>query len=230
MLVLPYNLSTNISNSTVVGHAIDHLALAYQLNSRELAMEGLSLSCIHYNALHKYLDDPSYTRETSIQSESLEALIRRLARDERLDGILNRRDYDTVEGIFEKYEDVILEYWNAWKISDATEQMRDLQQTAVKLVATKDEHAYSIYWGKLLSASHSIRVLLPLIPAKFHVSLLRQWWLWALAACFLTARPKPDLVNIRYGSADGTWKFVIDKAINGEYLADACYIKGMYSP
>ncbi|KAM3486654.1 hypothetical protein MY3957_009724 [Beauveria namnaoensis] len=207
------------------GHPLEHLALACEINSRALAMEALSLTCIHYNELHKYLDEPSYTKPSTLSSSSLSQLISRLANGGRSQVTVTADKHDSLESLFSQHQELILDYWNAWHIVDATKQFEELQQIAVALFASSGLKSFSFLAAQLLSASNSIRILLPYIPAEYHVSLLRQWWLLAIAVCLLTGRPEPNSANIQKDASGRTWKHVIDKAINGPYLADASYMK-----
>lgn len=190
-------------------------------------MEGLSLASVHYNELHKYLDEPSFTRPSTLPSLSLQELISGLAKDERLQGVVTQDKDDRLESLFLQHQDLILDYWNAWQIVDATKQFEDLQQAAVALFATSRTNSFHLYTAQLLAASNSIRIIFPYIPAEYHVSLLRQWWLLAVAVCLLTGRPEPNSANIVKDTGGRGWKHVADKAINGPYLTDASYLKGM---
>ncbi|OAQ95628.1 hypothetical protein LLEC1_04065 [Akanthomyces lecanii] len=209
------------------GHPLTHLALAFEINSRALAMEGLSLASIHYNELHKYLDDPSFTKPSTLPSLSLQELISRLAKDERFAGVVTQDKHERLESLFLQHEDLILDYWNAWQIIDATEQFHDVQEAAVALFATSRSRSFHLYAAQLLTASNSIRILLPNIPAEYHVSLLRQWWLLAIAVCLVTGRPQPNSANLVKDAGGRGWKHVIDKAVNGPFLADASYLKAV---
>lgn len=77
-----------------------------------------------------------------------------------------------------------------------------------------------------------MRVLLPFIPAKFHVSIVRQWWLLALAAYIAVLRPK---IDVDYVPGEGElkgkgWEYVEHKALTGEWATDAHYVKGEFLP
>ncbi|KAM3527601.1 hypothetical protein MY4038_006261 [Beauveria bassiana] len=209
------------------GHPLEHLALACEINSRALAMEALSLTCIHYNELHKYLDEPSYTKPSTLPCSSLSQLISRLAKGGSSPVTVTADKHDSLESLFSQHQELILDYWNAWHIVDATKQFEELQQIAVALFASSGLKSFSFLAAQILSASNSIRILLPYIPAEYHVSLLRQWWLLAIAVCLLTGRPEPNSANVQKDASGRTWKHVIDKAINGPYLADASYMKAV---
>ena len=209
-----------------------HLGFAYEFDSREIAMEALGLAATQYNFLHKYLDDPSYTRPPTFSSTSPLELIDKLAADDRFDGLFSKPGFANIEPLFDKHESLILEYWNAWDLAssdDPTKLFRESQEAAVALlVATvrPGTHAFNFFVVHVLTTSHAVRILLPLLPAKFHVGLVRQWWLLALAVYIAELRPKidPDYVP---GDLKGKgWKHVEHQALNSEWRADAHYVKG----
>lgn len=87
-------------------------------------------------------------------------------------------------------------------------------------------HAYDFFMVHLLTTSHAVRILLPLIPRKFHVGLVRQWWLLAIAVYVAQLRPKisEDLEGKPEGGKG--WKYVEGMAVNGPWATDAHYVKG----
>ncbi len=218
-----------------VGHPLIHLGYAYEFDSREIAMEALGLAATQYNFLHKYLDDPSYTRKAPFSSTSPLELLNKLASDARFDGLFPSPGFANLTPLFEKHESLVLEYWNAWDLSSSAsetspvEMFRESQEAAVALlVATvrPGTHAYNFFMVHVLTTSHAVRILLPLLPARFHLSLVRQWWLLALAVYIVELRPAidPDYVP---GDLKGKgWKHVEQQALNSEWKADAHYVKG----
>jgi hypothetical protein len=195
-------------------------------------MEALGLAATQYNFLHKYSDDPSYTRPSPFSSASPLELINKLASDARFDGLFKDPGFANIEPLFQKHEALILEYWNAWDLSsseDPVKLFRESQEAAMAmLVATvrPGTHAYNFFIVHVLTTSHAVRILLPLLPAKFHISLVRQWWLLALAVYIAELRPKidPDYVP---GDLKGKgWRHVEYQALNSEWATDAHYVKG----
>ena len=80
----------------------------------------------------------------------------------------------------------------------------------------------------VLTTSHAVRILLPLIPAKFHMTLLRQWWLLTLAVYIAQVRPKIELKNITDYDIEGKdWAWVDKQAVEGKWSLDAHYVKGL---
>jgi len=224
-----------------LGHPLIHLAYAYEVDNKEIAMEALGLTACQYNFMHKYLDDPSYTKRPPDGKSSSEplALLGKMSDDSRLKGLFESPSLENLSQLFEEHEDLILEYWNAWDISPSdsatsnpTEQFRLSQEAAVNLlVATvaPGTHGYNFFTVHLLTTSHAVRVLLPLIPRQFHVALVRQWWLLVVAvyACLLCPKIDPDYVRPEDWIKQRSWKHVVDRALNGPYAADAHFVKAI---
>lgn len=196
-------------------------------------MEALSLIASSYNYLHKYFDDESYTKPSPIPSSSPLELLERLANDDRFDGFLSERAGDDSETLYEKvkFEPLIMEYWNAWMIDDPKKNFEESQKAAVMLlVATiKDDkkELYDFFLLHLLTTSHALRILLPLVPGQFHINLVRQWWLLTLTTYVGQLRPKFDEKLIEgVEIEDKKWNYVTDKATKGPYATDEHYVKG----
>ena len=212
-----------------MGHPLIHLGFAYEMDSKDLAMEALSLACIQHNVLHRYIQDPAYTKPSPLATTSLQDLIGKLSQDDRLSSAASF-SYNQLEALFEKHEDVILDYWNAWDIQNATKQFEQSQEAAVAmLVATAKPGSYNFFLAHVLTTNHAVRTLLPHVPDKFHITLLRQWWLLALVVYILTGRPALDQANVTSQVDGREWTFVADKALNSQWRNDSHYVKGMTS-
>jgi hypothetical protein len=137
--------------------------------------------------------------------------------------------FNHVHHALEEREEAFLEYWNAWEIVRPTEQFEETQRAAVSLLMdTPPEHGkYDFLFVHVLTSSHAIRILLPLVPAKFHVNLLRQWWLITLAVYIGQTRPKvgnhDPVLNHEVKERD--WKYVVHKALDGPHAKDPHYVK-----
>lgn len=220
-----------------LGHPLIHLGYAYELDNKEIAMEALAMAATQYNFLHKYLDEPQYTRpppKGGFSSTSPLEILDKIRADSRLDGLLKREDgFENVDILFDKHEDLVLEYWNAWRVGDEPiKWFRESQEAATALlVATvaPGTHSYSFLLVHLLTTSHAVRILLPRIPTKFHIPLVRQWWLFTVSTYMAELRPKidPDYVPWPEGSSQKTWAYVEDKAVNGQWATDAHFVKAV---
>ncbi|KAK4187978.1 hypothetical protein QBC35DRAFT_497442 [Podospora australis] len=217
-----------------LGHPLIHLGYAYEFDSREIAMEALSLAASQHNFFHKYLDDPAYTNpRPSFTSPSPLELLGKLSSDSRFDHLFREPGFSNIETLFEKHEPLVLEYWNAWDInSNPTKQFQASQEAAVALlVATvaPGAHNYNFLLCHVVTTSHAVRILLPNIPAKYHVSLVRQWWLLTLAVYIAVLRPKvdPDYVPGEGELKGKGWKYVEHVALTGPWRTDAHYVKAI---
>ncbi|MCJ1468418.1 hypothetical protein MMC07_007046 [Pseudocyphellaria aurata] len=220
-----------------LGHPLIHLGYAYELSSRDVAMEALSLAACSYNFLHKYLDDdPKYRPGLSTYSTSspLE-ILQRVRLDKRLDGLLDEPGAVNAEGLmgklFEKCEAVLLEHFHAWELSDPRTQFRDSQHAAAAvLVATYDAESrpFDFFLMHVLSTSHAVRILLPLIPAAFHIALVKQWWLLTLTVYISQLRPEIRLEYVTGCELQGKdWRWVDKMAVKGKGAMDVHHVKAL---
>lgn len=217
-----------------LGHPLIHLGYAYEFNSREIAIEALSMAASQHNFLHRYSDDPAYTNPNPpFSSTSPLELLNKLASDSRFHGIFKEPGFANIATLFEKHEPLVLEYWNAWDItSNPAQQFQESQEAAVALlVATvaPGTHSYNFFLCHVLTSSHAVRILLPNLPAKYHISIVRQWWLLTLAVYIAVLRPKvdPDYIPGEGELKGKGWKYVEHKALTGPWAMDAHYVKAI---
>lgn len=201
------------------------------MDNKEIGIEALGLTATQYNFLHKYTDDPSYTKPSSLKLSSPRELLAKMASDKRLKDLFEEPGYNNLGPLFEDHEDLVMEYWNAWSLDDPKKQFQESQEAAVSLlVATvpPGTHSYNFFIVHLLTTSHAVRILLPVIPANFHISLVRQWWLLTVAVYAILKCPKIDPDYIKPGDVAGKqWNYVEDKVLNGAYSTDAHFVKGI---
>ncbi|KAL9043741.1 MAG: hypothetical protein Q9214_003081 [Letrouitia sp. 1 TL-2023] len=202
---------------------------AYEISSREIAMEALGLATTSYNFLHKYLDDPSYTKPCNNSSQSPLEILCRIRADKRFDNIFEIEGSDNIETLFQNHEAAVLEYWNAWQISDPTREFEAGQRAAAALlVASHKPGHYDFFIVHLLTTSHAVRILLPIIPRKYHVPLLRQWWLLTIAVYIAQLRPEILLTRITdYDVKGKDWAWADKEATEGKFALDAHYVKAI---
>ncbi|CZS88518.1 uncharacterized protein RAG0_00247 [Rhynchosporium agropyri] len=211
-----------------LGHPLIHLGYAYELSSKELGSEALAMAASSYNYLHKYLDNPSYTQPSTYSTTSPLEILHKIAADTRFDGLFSEPGAGNMDILFKDHEVLILEHWNAWKIVDPNKQFEDSQEAAMALLVKTVKpatHAYDFFMVHILTTSHAVRILLPLIPKKFHISLVRQWWLLAIAVYVAQLRQKID-EDLEVKPAKG-WKYVEEMAISGPYCTEAHYVKAL---
>jgi hypothetical protein len=193
-------------------------------------MEALGMASSAYNYLHKYLDDPSYTKESTYSTTSPLEILHKIAEDSRFDGLFDRPDVGQIDALLKYHENLVLEHWNAWEIVDPKKQFQDSQEAAVALLIRTVQpgtHAYDFFTCHLLTTSHAVRILIPLIPKRFQVSLVRQWWLLTLLTYITQLRPRiNDDIEVK---PTKQWNYVENKALTGPWATDAHYVKGKFS-
>ncbi|KAJ5632903.1 hypothetical protein N7490_009242 [Penicillium lividum] len=212
-----------------LGHPLIHLAYAYEINSREVAIEALGLASVCYNSTHKYLDDPVYSQiEPSYQTTSLFEVLDQVRSDKQFNDLPTTPDH---HNLLNTHEASVLNHWNAWKIENPMEQFGESQKLAAALFsATRGTQKYDFFLVHILTTSHAVRVLLPLIPPKFQIPLLRQWWLMTLTTFIGQHRLEIDLERVsKYESQGRDWKWIASQAINGENSTDVHYLKAIHS-
>ncbi|KAL2829758.1 hypothetical protein BDW59DRAFT_33871 [Aspergillus cavernicola] len=222
-----------------LGHPLIHLAYAFEVSSREVALEALSLTAICHNPIHKYLDDPSYSAaESSYHSTSPFEILSKVRSDKRLQGLFATPGDNNTEIVFRDAEAIILDHWNAWTItSDPTKALREGQEVATALLTATLNHSnstpaseakYDFFHVHTLTTSHAIRVLIPLIPTQHQLPLLRQWWLMTLSIYIAQLRPEINLDRVwKHDISNKGWDYVIEKALKGQYALEAHYIKAL---
>lgn len=216
-----------------VGHPLIHLGYAFEMDSKDVAMEALALTSVQYDFLHRYSDDTSYTTVSPLSAASPTELLQKMAGDKRFDSLPKNPGFGDLEDIFDQHESLIMEYWNGWKIDNPLKQFELSQEAAVSLlVATvrPGTHAYNFLIVHLLTTSHAVRILLPFFPPEHHITLVREWWLLVLAIFILKGRPNIDPDNVEKDLKGKHWSYVEDQAINSPYATDAHYVKGTFGP
>lgn len=222
-----------------LGHPLIHLGYAQEMSSRTVAIESLALASCFYNEWHVYLDDPKYTKPAPNPTDSLFVILDRVSRDKTFDKLSDHRGSDNIEKILgdKAMASALLEHWNSWHLRTPKDQFAESQKLAVALVVatqrpqgTDDNKTYDFFAVHLLTTSHAVRVLLPLLPSKFHVPLVRQWWLFTLLVYIAQLRPKINIDTIKLVELEGrNWTFVDQAALKGRYRTDAHFVKALRS-
>lgn len=207
-----------------------------------MAIEALGLAACFYNDWHIYLDDPKYTKPAKRPTDSLFIILDRVTHDHAFDGLFDHRGADNISTLLadEDAANTMLEHWNSWDLRRPKEQFAEAQKLAVALLvaaqasqqhAAKDEqHHYDFFAVHLLTTSHAVRVLLSILPARWHVSLVRQWWLFTLLVFIAQLRPTVNIDTIKLVELEGRgWNSVADTAVKGRFRTDAHYVKALRS-
>ena len=220
-----------------LAHPLIHLGYAHELSSRTVAIEALGLVACFYNEWHVYLDDPKYTKPAKHPTDSLFSILGKVAEDKKFDNLADHQGADNIDKILgdEELAAAMLEYWNSWDLKKPTEQFSESQKLAVALLvaaqtAKDDDKRYDFFAVHLLTSSHAVRILLPLLPGRYHLPLIRQWWLFTLLVYIAQLRPKINIDRIKLVELEGRdWSYVTEKALKSKYNTDAHYVKSLRS-
>ncbi|CAK7271288.1 hypothetical protein SEPCBS119000_004527 [Sporothrix epigloea] len=228
-----------------LGHPLIHLAYAFEMDSRVLAMEALGMSAVTYNpafAKKFSLDKDSSPRQvpSSLHGLSLQALVDRVAQDQRFAAVAPGRM--SAESVLlaapsADVETALLEYWHAWDLSGGADKnllprMREAQDVAVAMLVASVKpgtHSYNFFVCHVLTTSHAVRVLLPEIPPALHAVFLRQWWLLTLAVYVSIGRPAVDPDNVPTDRKGKGWAYVEQQAVSSRWSTDAYYTQTIRS-
>ncbi|KAK2748423.1 hypothetical protein FQN55_004361 [Onygenales sp. PD_40] len=213
-----------------LGHPLIHLGYAVEMSSREVAIESLAMAATSYNSLHKYLDDPAYHSVTATYtSPSPLEILHKIHTDKRFDNLFQHPGADNIDTLFEHHEEEILEHWRAWSITpDPKKQFEATQEAAAAIFVASDTELHDFFLLHLLTTSHAVRILLPFVPRKHHLSLLRQWWLITVAVYVAQLRPKIDPDAIKEYDVKGRgWEWVDGQALHGSGAESVHFIKGV---
>ncbi|OJD12151.1 hypothetical protein AJ78_07208 [Emergomyces pasteurianus Ep9510] len=215
-----------------LGHPLIHLGYAYEMSSRDVGIEALAMTATCYNYLHKYIDDPSYLdKPPTYQTSSPLEILHKIRTDKRFDNLFSQPGGENLEVLFEHHEEAILEHWRAWAVTtDPTKQLEISQAAAAAIFVAADTEKHDFFLVHLLTTSHAMRILLPFVTGKYHVSLLLQWWLIVVGVYVSQLRPKiePDTIK-NYDIQKRNWDWIGGQAVNGKWAEETHFIKALRS-
>ncbi|KAJ9616106.1 uncharacterized protein PV06_06566 [Exophiala oligosperma] len=215
-----------------LGHPLIHLGYAYELNSREIAMEALGLAATCYNpVLAKLLETKPASGRTHSTNDIFE-IFERVHADKRLDHAFDGHGDDKLDHLWTDPElvSILLEHWSGWNITDPTRDFAQSQALAVALhtsvASSVGGHGYDFLLVHLLTTSHAVRILIPFFEAEHHLPLVREWFLIALSIYITQNRPPIKKENVTsYDLKGRDWGFVTHKALEGDHRYDAHFVK-----
>jgi hypothetical protein len=197
-----------------------------------MAMEALGLAATCHSTTFKDMEDAAQSSKSTYESKSLFETLDHVRQDKELDNLFSKPDSQNLKTLITSRNPSLLNHWSAWKIENAMEQFRESQELAAALlVATSDPEnassgSYNSLFSVLVTTSHAVRVVLPLIPAQFQIPLLRQWWLTTVAIYISQLRPEIDMDRIRgFNLKERGWEWTAEKAVKGKFSTDAQFVK-----
>ncbi|PGH17222.1 hypothetical protein AJ80_04931 [Polytolypa hystricis UAMH7299] len=216
-----------------LGHPLIHLGYAFEISNREVAMEALAMAATGYGDLHKFFDEPSYVEEVNsitpkYSTTSPLEILNRIHADKRFNGIFKHPGAENINILLRDYKPLVIAHWNAWNIIDPKRQFEDSQHAAAAVFTASTAKPNDFFLVHLLTSSHAVRILLPFVPARFHVSLVRQWFLLTIAVYIAQLRPeiKPDTIK-NHDLKGRNWAWVDEQGVRGKRASSVHYIKAL---
>ena len=224
-----------------LGHPLIHLGYAYELNSREIAMEALGLAATCYDPQLSSLLHQTSPNPKPSTTDLFEVFTR--VHDDPAFKVFDTPDNGNLETILDTPAllNAVLSHYSSWDVTNPTVQFEQSQKfAAALLIATSPSvggHGYDFFLVHLLTTSHAVRILLPFIPPKHHVDLVREWFLITLLIyvaqlCPMVRAPStPDAAETsehpveKFELKGKGWDFVYKQALEGKHATDAHFVK-----
>lgn len=206
---------------------LHHLAMAYRLQNRQLAIDGLTLAAIFYNkdqSINILTEQPTSDNLSNPGSTAtLNEILERVSRETPRDSLSASR--------CKKYADT----WDLGVSSDSPNlnpQLREAQRTATALLVASvprgHQGKHDISFSQILVATQSLRVILPFVPSEHHAGLLRQWLLSALIEYIAAGRPALDFETIdTYPTSNRDWSWVERNTLDGKWRTNVFYVQAI---
>ncbi|KPI39493.1 uncharacterized protein AB675_5184 [Cyphellophora attinorum] len=220
-----------------LGHPLIHLGYAFELTSREVAMEALGLAATCYDTQLASLATTPPPKHIPDPTSDLFTLFNRVETDPTFDNLFTGPGGSNLGTLLSnpKLTSALLAHFHSWTITNPTQQFAQSQRLASLLLISTSKllpqpgHDYDFFLVHLLTTSHAIRILLPFFPKHTHLRLVRQWLLITLAIYIAQLRPSLSQAaeaQKAYDLKGRGWEFVNDKALHGGHKYDAHFVKG----
>lgn len=221
----------------VAGHPLVHLGYGIEMSSRQICMEALALAATNYGCVHEYIDDFTKIQPSTTinQASSPLDLFQRIRNDTRLDTLFKTPGQANVSTLLTQHSALVTEYLHAAPIPlhpprglDLTPHFRAIQEAAVSLFVCTSEKQFDTLFLQTLTSSHALSALFSFIPAKHHLSLLRQWYLLAITTYIAQLRPELVSAKIEEIDVEGKdWEWVRKTAMSGQWAGDVHYLEAV---
>lgn len=236
-LVLDYLLNEEggppLINGVLGGlaHPAIHLGYAFELGSRDVAIEGLGLTTCCWPWWHTYFDKEYQVPGGLARTGNVLTLISELREDPRFDEKLRRSGEDNIPELAKTNEADILEYWHRLDILEPAKQLKDFIEMAILLLVTthrKGRPAFDFFLCHLLTGLWAARVLISELPARVHLSLLRQYWMLVIRIYTAQRRPQVHREYISsYNLSGKDWRWVEHQVLGQPGPVDPHYAKAL---
>jgi hypothetical protein len=213
-----------------VAHPLIHIGYTFELDSRVVACEALTLSAVCYNYLHEVIDK---LKPPKFGSKSALTIFQDLRSDVRLP-IFDGPGVGNLEPSVKTSTDLVLSHYDQWllNVNDLDAAIEELFDLTVYLYGATHKHDqidFDFFLLHLLTSMHGIRMIYPhLNDRELAEHLLLQFFYFASIVYIAQLRPEINKTLIHdYKLDDGkqNWDYVIDRSVNTELAEDSHLVK-----
>lgn len=226
------NKDAPMFNSVVsdVAHPLIHIGYAFELDSRIVACEALTLTAVAYNYHHEYVDK---LKRHKNGSKSLLEIFESLRSDDRLP-LFDAPSVENLEPSVKQSIDIVLSYFEEWKINEENlektiEEFVDLSVYVYGATHKPNQIDFDFFLLHLVTSMHAIREIYPhLNDQQLAQRLLWQFFYISTMLYIGQARPKIDqslIYDYKIDDNKHNWNYVIERTVNTELAEDSHFVK-----
>jgi hypothetical protein len=213
-----------------VAHPLIHIGYAFELDSQVVGADALGMTAVCYDYLHEVVDKlkpPKSPSKTALE------IFKNLHSDTQLPiydapGVIN------FEGTVKNYGDLILSYYNQWKINEENlektmEELFDLSVYLYGATHKPNEIEFDFFILHLVTSMHAIRIIYSHINNKqIFEHLLLQFFYFGMIVYISQLRPEinEDFIHdYKIDNEKNNWNYVIDRTLNTKLIDDSHAVK-----
>ncbi|CAF1092034.1 unnamed protein product [Rotaria sordida] len=219
-------------NSVVSGlaHPLIHIGYAFELDSRIVASEALTLTAVCYNYHHEFIDK---LKPPKAGSKSILEIFKDLRSDNRLP-LFDAPGVGNLEPSVKQSIDIVLTYFDQWQINinNLEKTIEDLFDFSVYLYGAThkpNQIDFDFFLLHLLTSMHAIRIIYPHINDRQLAEHI-LWQFFYIASMLYICQLRPEInqeliYDYKIDDSKQNWNYVIERSVNTELAEDAHLVK-----
>ncbi|CAF2633640.1 unnamed protein product [Rotaria sp. Silwood2] len=226
------NKSEPMINSVISGlaHPLIHIGYAFELDSRIVASEALTLTAVGYNYHHEFIDK---LKPPKAGSKTILEIFKDLRADNRLP-LFDAPGVDNLEPSVKQSIDIVLSYFDQWQINvnNLEKTIEDLFDVSVYLYGAThkpNQIDFDFFLLHLVTSMHAIRMIYPHInDQKLAEHIL--WQFFYIASMIYISQLRPEIneeliYNYKIDNSKQNWNYVIERTLNTNLAEDSHLVK-----
>jgi hypothetical protein len=215
-------------------HPLIHVGYAFELDSRTVGIEALTLAAVCYDEMHELVE-----KLPPLQSGSKSALqvFEDICADDRCPSV-SGQFFDNMRSVLTTSTELVLSYYSQWKINrtnleQAIEELFDLTVYVYGATHAPDQIVFSFVLLHLTTGAHALRVIQPhLKDQQMTKRILSQLFFYAIVMYVASGRPRINKTLIDDYKIDETkhnWDYVIQRTFKSEFAENIHLVKVVYA-